>query len=253
MTTQKDRTVIVTGAAQGIGYAIAEAFINNGDFVAIFDLNEEAAKSAAEKLGNAKGYKVNVADEPSVQAAVEQVIGERGTVDVLVNNAGLQFISPIEDFPVEKWDLVNDVILKGTFLLTKHTLPAMQKQNKGRIINISSAHGRIPDAYKSAYCAAKFGQVGFTKVTALENALKGITCNTIMPGPVRTELIEKQLPKLAEQDGTTVEEALNHHILGKQWIKRLLEPSEIAATAVFLASDGAAAITGEEVGVTGGI
>ncbi|MFF2288967.1 SDR family oxidoreductase [Peribacillus butanolivorans] len=131
--------------------------------------------------------------------------------------------------------------------------PAMQKQKKGRIINISSAHGRIPDAYKSAYCAAKFGQVGFTKVTALENALKGITCNTIEPGPVRTELIEKQLPKLAEQDGTTVEEALNHHILGKQWIKRLLEPSEIGATAVFLASDGAGAITGEEIGVAGGI
>ncbi|QNU07071.1 3-hydroxybutyrate dehydrogenase [Peribacillus butanolivorans] len=248
-----ERTVIVTGAAQGIGYAIAESFINNGDFVAIFDLNEEAAISAAEKLGNAKGYKVNVADEPNVKAAVDQVIAERGTVDVLVNNAGLQFISPVEDFPVEKWDLVNDVILKGTFLLTKHALPAMQKQKKGRIINISSAHGRIPDAYKSAYCAAKFGQVGFTKVTALENALNGITCNTIMPGPVRTELIEKQLPVLAEQDGTTVEEALNHHILGKQWIKRLLEPSEIGATAVFLASEGAAAITGEEIGVTGGI
>ncbi|MFF2587965.1 3-hydroxybutyrate dehydrogenase [Peribacillus butanolivorans] len=248
-----ERTVIVTGAAQGIGYAIAESFINNGDFVAIFDLNEEAAISAAEKLGNAKGYKVNVADEPNVKASVEQVIAERGTVDVLVNNAGLQFISPVEDFPVEKWDLVNDVILKGTFLLTKHALPAMQKQKKGRIINISSAHGRIPDAYKSAYCAAKFGQVGFTKVTALENALNGITCNTIMPGPVRTELIEKQLPVLAEQDGTTVEEALNHHILGKQWIKRLLEPSEIGATAVFLASEGAAAITGEEIGVTGGI
>ncbi|MFI8492665.1 3-hydroxybutyrate dehydrogenase [Peribacillus butanolivorans] len=248
-----ERTVIVTGAAQGIGYAIAESFINNGDFVAIFDLNEEAAISSAEKLGNAKGYKVNVADEPNVKAAVEQVIAERGTVDVLVNNAGLQFISPIEDFPVEKWDLVNDVILKGTFLLTKHALPTMQKQKKGRIINISSAHGRIPDAYKSAYCAAKFGQVGFTKVTALENALNGITCNTIMPGPVRTELIEKQLPVLAEQDGTTVEEALNHHILGKQWIKRLLEPSEIGATAVFLASEGAAAITGEEIGVTGGI
>ncbi|MGE7608032.1 3-hydroxybutyrate dehydrogenase [Peribacillus frigoritolerans] len=248
-----ERTVIITGAAQGIGYAIAESFINNGDFVAIFDLNEEAAISAAEKLGNAKGYKVNVADETNVKAAIEKVIAERGTIDVLVNNAGLQFISPVEDFPVEKWDLVNDVILKGTFLLTKHALPTMQKQKKGRIINISSAHGRIPDAYKSAYCAAKFGQVGFTKVTALENALNGITCNTIMPGPVRTELIEKQLPILAEQDGTTVEEALNHHILGKQWIKRLLEPAEIGATAVFLASEGAAAITGEEIGVTGGI
>lgn len=253
MTTQTGRTVLVTGAAQGIGYAIAESFINNGDFVAILDLNLEAAESAAAKLGNAKGYKVNVANEENVKTAIDQIIAERGTVDVLVNNAGLQHISPVEDFPLEKWNLLIDVILTGTFLMTKHVLPTMKKQQKGRIINISSAHGRVPDAYKSAYCAAKYGQVGFTQVTALETAQDGITCNTIMPGPVRTELIEKQLPKLAAQDGTTVEEALNHHILGKQWMKRLLEPSEIGATAVFLASDGAAAITGEGIGVTGGI
>ncbi|MGX2958574.1 3-hydroxybutyrate dehydrogenase [Peribacillus sp. JNUCC 23] len=253
MTTQKERTVLVTGAAQGIGYAIAESFINNGDFVAILDLNLEAAESAATKLGNAKGYKVDVANEGNVKTAIDQIIAERGTVDVLVNNAGLQHISPVEDFPLEKWNLLINVILTGTFLMTKHVLPTMKKQQKGRIINISSAHGRVPDAYKSAYCAAKYGQVGFTQVTALETAQDGITCNTIMPGPVRTELIEKQLPKLAAQDGTTVEEALNHHILGKQWMKRLLEPSEIGATAVFLASDGAAAITGEGIGVTGGI
>uniref|UniRef100_F4PF77 3-oxoacyl-[acyl-carrier-protein] reductase n=1 Tax=Batrachochytrium dendrobatidis (strain JAM81 / FGSC 10211) TaxID=684364 RepID=F4PF77_BATDJ len=253
MNTKTERTVIVTGAAQGIGYAIGEAFINNGDFVAILDLNLEAAESAAAKLGNAKGYKVNVADEEMVKNVVEQIIAERGTVDVLVNNAGLQFISPVEDFPVEKWDLVNDVILKGTFLMTKHVLPIMKKQQKGRVINISSAHGRLPDAYKSAYVAAKFGVVGFTQTAALETAKDGITVNAIMPGPVRTELVEKQLPTLAEQDGTTVEEALNHHILGKQWMKRLLEPSEIGATAVFLASDGAAAITGEGIGVTGGM
>lgn len=142
----KERTVIVTGAAQGIGFAIAQGFNNNGDFVAIFDLNEEAAKSAAEKLGNAKGYKANVAKEESVKSAVEQVIAERGTVDVLVNNAGVQFISPVEEFPKEKWDLVVGVILKGTFLTTKHVLPAMKKQKYGRIITISSGHGRRPDA-----------------------------------------------------------------------------------------------------------
>lgn len=253
MTTQKDRTVIVTGAAQGIGYAIAESFINNGDFVAVFDLNLEAAEIAATKLGNAKGFKVDVTSEEDVKNAIDQLIAERGTVDVLVNNAGIQYISPVEDFPVEKWDLVVDVILKGTFLPTKYVLPTMKNQKKGRIINISSAHGRIPDAYKSAYVSAKFGVIGFTQTTALETAQDGITVNAIMPGPVRTELIEKQLPKLAEQDGTTVEEALNHHILGKQWMKRLLEPSEIGATAVFLASDGAAAITGEGIGVTGGM
>lgn len=248
-----NRTVVVTGAAQGIGFAIAQEFINNGDFVAIFDLNEEAAVAAAEKLGNAKGYKVNVADETSVKTAIDAVVAERGAVDVLVNNAGLQFISKVEDFPVEKWDLLNNVILKGTFLMTKHSLPSMKAQKFGRIINIVSAHGRVPDAYKSAYCAAKAGQTGFSKVVALENATEGITCNNIEPGPVRTELIEKQLPVLAEKDGTSVEEALNHHILGKQWIKRLLEPSEIGKTAVFLASEGAAAITGESIPVTGGM
>ncbi|MFS0824662.1 3-hydroxybutyrate dehydrogenase [Bacillus sp. 1P02SD] len=248
-----ERTVIVTGAAQGIGYAIAEAFINNGDFVAILDLDLEAAENAAAKLGNAKGYKVNVADEEMVKSAVDQIISERGTIDVLVNNAGLQHIAKVEEFPLEKWNLLLSVILTGTFLMTKHVIPTMKKQQKGRIINISSAHGRLPDAYKSAYVAGKFGVVGFTQTVALETAQDGITVNAIMPGPVRTELVEKQLPKLAEEDGTSVEEALNHHILGKQWMKRLLEPSEIGATAVFLASDGAAAITGEGIGVTGGM
>lgn len=248
-----NRTVVITGAAQGIGYAMAEGFIANGDFVAIFDLNKEAAEQAATALGNAKGYGVDVSNEDSVKAGYAEVLAERGTIDVVINNAGLQFISKIEDFPVEKWDLLNNVILKGTFLMTKHALPTMQKNEYGRIINIVSAHGRIPDAFKSAYCAAKAGQVGFTKVAALENAAKGITVNAIEPGPVRTKLIEKQLPELAAKDGLSIDEVLNTHILGKQWMKRLLEPSEIAATAVFLASDGAAAITGEALGVTGGM
>ena len=248
-----NRTVVISGAAQGIGFAIAEKFVANGDFVAILDLNEEAANEAAAQLGNAKGYKVNVASEESVKTALDSIIAERQSIEVLVNNAGIQFISPIEEFPEEKFDLVIDVILKGTFLLTKHALPSMQANNYGRIINISSGHGRIPDAYKSAYVAAKFGVEGFTKVTALENALKGITANTVQPGPVRTSLIENQLAKLAAQDGTTEQEALNHHILGKQWIKRLLEPSEIAGTVLFLASDEAGAITGEGIGVAGGL
>lgn len=245
------RTVIVTGGAQGIGLAITKAFVQNGDFVAIFDIN--ADKKVIENVNNSKIFRVNVTKEGEIISAVEKVIEERGTIDILVNNAGIQYISPVEDFPEEKWDSVIDVILKGTFLMTKHVVPIMKQQKKGRIINISSAHGRVPDAYKSAYIAAKFGQVGFTKAIALETAQYGITVNTIMPGPVRTQLIKKQLPKLAEQDGTTIEEALHHHILGKQWIKRLLEPSEIASAVLFLASDAAGAITGEEIGVTGGI
>lgn len=249
---KKERTIVITGAAQGIGYAIAEKFNENGDFVAIFDLNEDAAHQAAEQIGNAKGYKVDVANEESVKTAMDAVVAERGAVDVLVNNAGLQFISPVDEFPEEKWDLVVDVILKGTFLATKHALPSMKAQKFGRIITISSGHGRRPDKFKSAYVAAKYGQIGFTNTVGMENAEFGITANSILPGPTHTSLIDKQLPMLAERDGSTVEEALNKHILGGQWIGRLLQPSEIAATAVFLASNEAGAITGEQIGVTGG-
>lgn len=248
-----ERVVVVTGAAQGIGYAIAKAFIEQGDFVAVGDLDLVAAQVAAQKLGNAKAYHLDVTSEESVRNFYEQLFVDKKTVDVVVNNAGLQFISSVEDFPLEKWHLLLDVMLTGPFLMSKYCLPEMKHKKSGRIVHISSAHGKMPDLYKSAYCAAKYGILGLSAVTALETAKFGITVNSVLPGPVRTELIEKQLPKLAEKDGTTVEEALNHHILGKQWIKRLLEPEEIAATVVFLASEKAAAITGEEIGVTGGI
>lgn len=247
------RVVVITGAAQGIGYAIAESFIKNGDFVAVGDLNYEAAVASAAKLGNAKGYKLDVTSEESVRAFYEDLLNDKGTVDVVVNNAGLQYISSVEDFPLEKWNLLLSVMLTGPFLMSKYALPVMKEKKFGRIIHISSAHGKMPDAYKSAYCAAKYGILGLSAVTALETAKFGITVNSVLPGPVRTELIERQLPILAEKDGTTIEEALNHHILGKQWIKRLLEPKEVADTVVFLSSDKASAITGEDIMVTGGM
>lgn len=247
------RIVVVTGGAQGIGLSIAKAFVENGDFVAIADLNIQAAEKAAKNLGNAKGYKLDVASEESVVAFYKNLFNDKGTVDVVVNNAGLQFISSVEDFPLEKWNLLINVMLTGPFLMSKHALPEMRKKKWGRIINISSAHGKMPDAYKSAYCTAKYGILGLSAVTALETAKEGITVNSVLPGPVRTELIEKQIPLLAIKDGTTEEEAMNHHILGKQWMKRLLEPEEIADSIVFLASEKAGAITGEEMMVTGGM
>lgn len=247
------RVVVVTGAAQGIGYAIAKAFDDHGDIVAIADLNLDAAQQAVASLKNAKAYQVNVASEDSVVSFYKNLFNDYGRVDVIINNAGLQYIAKVEEFPIDKWQLLLDVMLTGPFLMTKHALPSMKERKYGRIINISSAHGKMPDAYKSAYCAAKYGIIGLTDVTALETAKDGITINAILPGPVRIELIEKQIPILAQKDGSTEEEALNHHILGKQWMKRLLEPEEIAATALFLASKGAAAITGESISVTGGI
>ncbi|WP_260390237.1 SDR family oxidoreductase [Staphylococcus warneri] len=161
-------------------------------------------------------------------------------------------ISKIEDFPLDKWNQVIGVIQTGTFLMTKHVLPSMKQQQQGRIITISSAHGEMADPFKSAYVASKFAQIGFTKTIALETVDDGITANAVLPGPVRTKLIENQLAKLAEQDGTTEQEAMEKHITSKSPMNRLLEPSEIADTVVFLASDGASAITGETISVSGG-
>lgn len=253
MSISKERTVIITGAAQGIGYGIAEAFVKNGDFVAICDINIDAANRAAEKLQNAKSYQVDVSNEESVKNFVEELVKERGTVDVVVNNAGIQHIDKVEDFPIDKWRLLIDIMLTGPFLMIKHTLPYMKKKSFGRIINVSSVHGKMASPFKSAYISAKHGVVGLTRTVALETAELGITCNTIMPGPVRTELIENQVTKLAEVDGISKQEVLDKHFLDKQPMKRLLEPSEIGAVAVFLASDGAAAITGDAMSVSGGI
>lgn len=191
-------------------------------------------------------------DETTVKNAINDVTNQYGAIDVLVNNAGIQYISKIEDFPLDKWNQVIGVIQTGTFLMTKHVLPSMKQQQKGRIVTISSAHGEMADPFKSAYVASKFAQIGFTKTIALETVDDGITANAVLPGPVRTKLIENQLAKLAEQDGTTEQEAMEKHITSKSPMNRLLEPSEIADTVVFLASDGASAITGETISVSGG-
>ena len=143
-------------------------------------------------------------------------------------------------------------MLTGPFLMTKHALPFMKEQQYGRIINISSVHGKMASPYKSAYVSAKHGVVGFTRTVAIETANSGITVNAIMPGAVRTELVEKQLAKLAKEDGISEQEALEKHILAKQPMKRILEPSEIGNVAVFLSSNVAAAITGDCLSVSGG-
>ncbi len=254
MTEQLQRTVIVTGAARGIGYAIAESFVKNGDFVAIGDLNLDDAIKSARALGsNAKGYQVNVADEESVNNFIDQLVSERGTVHVLVNNAGLQHIDKVEDFPTDKWHLLLDVMLTGPFLMTKKVVPLMKKQQYGRIINISSVHGKLASPYKTAYVSAKHGVVGLTRTVAIETANDGITVNAIMPGAVKTELVMNQLAALALEDGTSEEEALLKHILNRQHLKRFVHPSEIGTAAIYLASDGAAAVTGETISVSGGM
>ncbi len=250
--TNSNRVVVVTGGGAGIGLAIAQAFAKNGDQVAILDLSQEKLEEASQTHENIHGFACDIQNEAMVKNTIQSIRDQLGQIDVLVNNAGLQRIHTVEEFPIKDWNLVVGTILTGTFLMTKYCLPDMQESKWGRIITISSSHGRRPDMYKSAYIAAKYGQIGFTATVAMENAQNGITANSILPGPTQTNLIQNQLGELAEEDGTTEQEALETHILGAQWMKQLVQPEEIANLALFLASDGAAKITGESIGVTGG-
>lgn len=253
----KKRIVIVTGSARGIGYSIAEAFAQNGDQPIIVDLfldqAQEAAHSLAKKYScRAEAYEVDVANPFSVESFIQTVINKWEIIDIMINNAGLQHIDPVEHFPVDKWDLLINVMLKGPFLMTKYVIPHMKENQFGRIINISSVHGKLASPYKCAYIAAKHGLIGLTRTVALEVADCNITVNAVMPGVVHTTLIDEQLQKLAEEDGISREEALQKHLLAKQAIKRFIKPEEVAACCIFLASEGANCITGESISVSGG-
>lgn len=223
----------------------------------IGDWNEEAAVDAARRItdetdGLAEGHMLDVSQESSVRSWVDQIVRTHGRIDVVINNAGLQHIDRVEDFPVEKWKQLIDVMLTGPFLLTRYTVPIMKQQRFGRIINISSVHGRTASPFKSAYVAAKHGVVGLTRTVALEVAEFGITVNAIMPGAVDTPLVQNQLQHLAETEQISREEALHKHLLHKQAIKRFVKPEEVAACALYLASEAAGIITGECIGVSGG-
>lgn len=251
-TNRNPRVVVITGAARGIGRAIAGAFAGNGDRVVIFDIDREAASMAASELGNAVAYQVDITSEQDVAEALGDVATRLGPVQVLVNNAGTQYISPVEEFPYEKWNQLLGVMLSGAFLMTKHATGAMKKNRWGRIINISSVHGLTASPYKSAYIAAKHGVIGLTRAVACETANRGVTVNAILPGAVDTELLRNQLGKLAREEDISPDEALNRHILSKQPIDRLIDVSEIADLALYLASDSAGGITGEALRVAGG-
>ena len=238
---------IVTGAASGIGLAIAEAFANEGANVTIADLNEEGGKKAVEgiqKLGrDALFVKTNVTKHEDCKRLIDETVKKYGRIDILVNNAGIQNVAPIVDFPEDKWDLLIGIMLTGTFLCTKYALPYMIKQKGGRIINMSSIHGLVGAKYKSAYVSAKHGVIGLTKVTALEMLENGITANAICPTFVRTPLVDKQIDDQAKAHGIPREEVLEKVILAEAPMKRMLEPEEVAELTVYLASDLARNIT----------
>jgi len=248
--------VLVTGAGSGIGLEISTAFAEAGAKVVITDVNTEAAEKAAKSLQGAGhdviGLTLNVTDEAQVQSVFAETIKRYGRLDVLINNAGLQHVSPIEDFPTEKFELMIKIMLTAPFIAIKHAFPLMKEQGYGRIINMASINGLIGFAGKAAYNSAKHGLLGLTKVAALEGAEHGITVNALCPGYVDTPLVRNQMADLAKTRQVELDKVLEDVIYPLVPQKRLLAVEEIADYALFLASRKAKGITGQANVLDGG-
>ncbi|NWK85069.1 3-hydroxybutyrate dehydrogenase [Staphylococcus sp. GSSP0090] len=252
----KDKVTIITGAASGIGLAIAKVFLENGAKVVLADLNEDKLNQETDAL-KSQGYdcmpiKVNVTDEQAVKAMIDQTVAQYGRLDILFNNAGLQHVESIESFPTEKFRQMIDIMLTGSFIGTKHALPIMKQQQAGRILNMASINGVIGFAGKAAYNSAKHGIIGLTKVTALETATEGITVNAICPGYIDTPLVRNQMADLAKERGVAVEQVLEDVLYPLIPQKRLLDIKDIADYALFLCSDSAKSVTGQAILIDGG-
>lgn len=249
----KDKVVFITGAARGIGYEIAQAFLEEGAKVMISDINEESLEKALENLSeNAAGIVCDVSKEEDVKRAIDATVEQFGSIDILINNAGLQHVAMIEDFPAAKFEQMLKIMLVGPFLTTKYALPYMKEKNFGRIINISSINGLIGFAGKSAYNSAKHGVIGLTKVTALETAEYNITANAICPGYADTALVRGQFEDLAKTRGISTEQVLDEVLFPLIPQKRLLEVSEISSLAKYLASEESRGMTGQSLVLDGG-
>jgi 3-hydroxybutyrate dehydrogenase len=252
----RDKVAIVTGAASGIGLAIAKGLAEAGAHVVLSDLRADAADAAALSL-TAAGLSVEAAaadagSEEDIKRLIEMTLSKQQHIDIYVNNAGMQYVSGIEDFPVAKFQQIIQLMLVGPFISTKYVFPVMKRQQFGRIINIASINGLIGFAGKAAYNSAKHGVIGLTKVAALEGAVDGITVNALCPGYVDTPLVRNQLADLAANRGIPVEKVLEEVIYPLVPQRRLLDPTEIADYAVFLASDKGRSITGQAVVIDGG-
>ncbi len=236
------KVALVTGAGSGIGKAIAERFAREGATVIVNDF-AEAGREVAKDIGGVF-LQADLSDRNSVRELAREAESVRGRVDVLVNNAGFQHVSPVEDFPEDVWVKMIQVMLVAPFQLTKYLVPGMKKHGWGRIVNISSLHGVVASPFKTAYISAKHGLLGLTKTVALEVAAHGITVNAICPAYVRTPLVEKQIEAQAKTHGIGPDEVVQRIMLEPAAIKRLIEPEEVAEFALFLASDRAGSMTG---------
>jgi 3-hydroxybutyrate dehydrogenase len=257
--TLTGRTAIITGSTSGIGLGIATTFAAAGARVMLngFGKPEDiaAAKRAVAEAGDGTEPHHSAADlsKPvELRAMVVEAESLLGQVDILINNAGIQFTSPVQDFPDEKWDAVIAINLSAVFHGTKAVIPGMRKRNWGRIVNIASAHGLVGSPDKVAYVAAKHGVIGMTKVTAIELAQTGVTCNAICPGFVRTPLAEVQVGTIAKAKGVSEEVALREHLLAKQPSKRWVEVEEVARMALYVCGPETGSLTGSALSIDGG-
>lgn len=246
------KIVLITGAAQGIGFEIAKELSNNGMTVIISDKNEERLKEAITERPDLKYLLCDVSDEDQIKETIDKVILQFGALHVMINNAGFQHVSIIEEFDTEIFELMQKVMVVGPFIFMKYTLPIMKEQNFGRIINIASINGLVGFAGKDGYNTAKHGVIGLTKVAALETATNGITVNAICPGYVDTKLVRNQFQDLAKTRNIAVEDVLEQVLYSLVPQKRLIDVSEIAALVIYLCSEAAKGMTGQAIVLDGG-
>jgi 3-hydroxybutyrate dehydrogenase len=252
------KCAFVTGSTSGIGLGIATALAQAGCDVALngrkaTPQTDELVRQLTEATHRKVVYiPADMSQPAQIRAAMRSCEQALDKIDILVNNAGIQHVEPLHTFPEDKWDRVIAINLSAAFHTTKAVLPGMKAHQWGRIINVASAHGLVASAYKSAYVAAKHGLVGLTKVTALEVAAEGITCNAICPGYVWTPLVEKQIPDQMKVHNMSREQVIREVLLNNQPNKRFATVEEMGALAVFLASEGAASITGAAISIDGG-
>jgi 3-hydroxybutyrate dehydrogenase len=254
----KSKTAVVTGSTSGIGLAIARAMAKEGANVLINgfgkpeDIEKERAGIEAEFGVKAIYSPADMTKPAEIAAMIALAESTFGSVDVLVNNAGIQFVSPIEDFPIDKWDQIIAINLTSAFHCIRAAVPGMKTRGWGRIISTASAHSLVASPFKSAYVAAKHGIAGLTKTVALETATHGITVNCISPGYVWTPLVENQIPATMEARGLTREQVINDVLLDSQPTKEFVTVEQVAAIAVFLCTDAAKQMTGANLSVDGG-
>jgi len=252
----QDKVAIVTGAASGMGAATARLFAREGAKVIVADMLEAEGQAVADSIrsnsGEARFQRLDVSSETDWDAAVAATLAAYGKIDILINNAGIQHVAPVEEFPPEKWDQILAINLSASFHTIRHALPGMKQRKFGRIIQLASAHALVASPFKSAYVAAKHGIAGLTKTVALEGAEHGVTANAVCPGYVLTPLVEKQIPEQANARGITEDEVIRDVLLAAQPTKRFVTVEEVASLVLFLAGDTAGSITGAIIPIDGG-